>query len=142
MPPPMPPQVMVGPRSATRRGRRARGRRAASAGVSTSAVGHGLVGLGVEDGRLGQHLGIERRGLEQLGVGAVGHDLVLVQQHDPVGQGDGREPVGDDQVVRPSMATRKLAWMRCSTWTSMALVASSRTSIGGLTTRARAMAIR
>ena len=45
-------------------------------------------------------------------------------------------------VVRPSMRTRRPAWMVCSTWTSMALVASSRTSTGGLTRRVRAMAMR
>ena len=56
-----------------------------------------LVGLGFELAGLGQYLGVEGSGLEQLGVGPVGHDLVLVQQHHPVGQGDGGQPVGDDQ---------------------------------------------
>ena len=45
-------------------------------------------------------------------------------------------------VVRPSIWTRSAAWIFCSTWTSMALVASSSTRIGGLTSRVRAMAIR
>ena len=45
-------------------------------------------------------------------------------------------------VVRPSIRTRRLAWISCSTWTSMALVASSSTRIGGLTSRVRAMAMR
>ena len=53
--------------------------------------------LGLELGGLGQHLGVEGGGGQQLGVGAVGHHLVLVEQHHPVGQGEGREPVGDDQ---------------------------------------------
>ena len=59
----------------------------------------GLLGVGLpfELARLGQHLGVERSGLEQLGVGPVGHDLVLVQQDHPVGQRDGGQPVGDDQ---------------------------------------------
>ena len=45
-------------------------------------------------------------------------------------------------VVRPSMRTRSAEWMRCSTFTSMALVASSRMRMGGFTSRARAMAMR
>ena len=45
-------------------------------------------------------------------------------------------------VVRPSIRTRSEEWMRCSTLTSMALVASSRIRMGGLTSRARAMAMR
>ena len=45
-------------------------------------------------------------------------------------------------VVRPSMSTRSASWICCSTWTSMALVASSRTRMGGLTSRVRAMAMR
>ena len=46
------------------------------------------------------------------------------------------------RVVRPSMSTRRASWICCSTWTSMALVASSRTRIGGFTSRVRAMAMR
>ena len=73
-----------------------------SAGASSTpnpASCFGLVGVGLpfELAGLGQHLGVEGRGLEQLGVGPVGHDLVLVQQDHPVGQGDGGQPVGDDQ---------------------------------------------
>ena len=46
------------------------------------------------------------------------------------------------RVVRPSISTRRPAWICCSTWTSMALVASSSTRIGGLTSSVRAMAMR
>ena len=52
-------------------------------------------------GRLRQHLGVQRRGDEQLGVRAVGDDLAAVEQDDPVGQADGGEPVGDDQRGAP-----------------------------------------
>ena len=100
-----------------------------------------LVG-GLELGGLGQHLGVERGGGQELGVGAVGHHLVLVEQDHPVGQRDGRQPVGDDQGGPALHRTFRPAWMVCSTWTSMALVASSSTRIGGLTSRVRAMAMR
>ena len=46
------------------------------------------------------------------------------------------------RVVRPSIWTFRPAWMVCSTWTSMALVASSSTRTGGLTNKVRAMAMR
>ena len=50
---------------------------------------------------LGQHLGVEGGGGEQLGVGAVGHHPSAVEQHDAVGEADGGEPVGDDQGRAP-----------------------------------------
>ena len=34
-------------------------------------------------------------------MGPVGHDPPAVEQHDPVGQADGREAVGDDQRRAP-----------------------------------------
>ena len=46
------------------------------------------------------------------------------------------------RVVRPSIWTVRPAWIICSTWTSMALVASSSTMMGGLTSSVRAMAMR
>jgi len=68
-------------------------------GVATrrSGIGHRGVSVPLELAGLGQHLGVERCGLQQLGVRAVGHDLVLVEKQDPIGQGDGGQAVGDDQ---------------------------------------------
>ena len=80
---------------------------------------------------------------QELGVGPVGDDPAALEQHDPVGQGDGRQPVGDDRSSsgRPERSA-SASWMSSSTWTSIALVASSRMRIRGLTSRVRAMAMR
>ena len=51
--------------------------------------------------RLREDLCVERRAGEKLGVGAVGDDPPLVQQHDAIGQADGREAVGDDERRPP-----------------------------------------
>ena len=56
------------------------------------------VDLGLFDrGGLGQNLRVQRRRCQELDVGAVGHDLPAVEQHDPVGQADRREAVRHDQ---------------------------------------------
>ena len=100
-PPPPPPNIMTDPRRGPNRaGPAAAGRRAPRPVVGTrcrSSAASSASASSSNSAGLGQHLGVERCGLEQLGVGPVGHDLVLVQQDHPVGQGDGGQPVGDDQ---------------------------------------------
>ena len=46
---------------------------------------------------LGQDLGVAGLGGQQLGVRALGDDTPALDHRDPVGQADGRQPVGDDQ---------------------------------------------
>ncbi len=82
-PPHPPPNPISGPPFRPTRWRLSVGRRPRG----TSAVGV----------HLGQDLGVERGRGEQLGVGAVGHDAAALEQDDPVGQADGRQPVGHDQ---------------------------------------------
>ena len=45
--------------------------------------------------RTGQQVPVAPAGGEQLVMGAVGHHPAALDEHDPVGQGDGRAPVGD-----------------------------------------------
>ena len=95
-PPPQPHRrshaAAPGHRAPRRGGARARsGRRPPSSPAASRSV------LRLELGRLGQDLGVEGGGGQQLGVGAVGHDLLLVEEHHPVGQRDGGQAVGDDE---------------------------------------------
>ena len=91
---------------------------------------------------VGQDLAVERELAQELVVGAVGDDPPAVEQHDPVGQADGRQAVGDDQWCGPRISVRSAPWISSSRWTSTELVASSRIRIGGLTSSVRAMAMR
>jgi hypothetical protein len=75
-------------------------------------------------------------------MGALGDDHAAFDQHHPVGQGDGGQPVGDQQGGAALEQVSSAAWMRSSTVTSMALVASSSTRMGGLASSVRAMAMR
>ena len=52
------------------------------------------LGVGID---LGQDFGVLRGRGQQLGVGAVGHDVPVLEQDDAVGQADRREPVRHDQ---------------------------------------------
>ena len=73
-----------------------------STGPVTGAVPVGRaerhLGVGID---LGQDLRVLGRGLEQLGVGAIGDDAPGLQQDDAVGQADRREPVRHDQCRAP-----------------------------------------
>ena len=64
--------------------------------VSTS-YGRGLAVVGVEEpaGLPGPELGVVPATGEELGVGALLHDPALVEHHQPVHRGDGREAVSD-----------------------------------------------
>ena len=49
-----------------------------------------------------QHLGVPGLGGHEAGMGAVGDDPTALEEHDPLGQVDRRQPVGDDER-RPTL---------------------------------------
>ena len=61
-------------------------------GIQRLAVEEHLVGHALLD-----DLAVQRRALHQLGVGAVGGDVAVLEHDDPVGQGDRRQAVGDHE---------------------------------------------
>ena len=58
----------------------------------TTCFAVGFLGLDLR-----QHLGVQRRGLQELGVAAIGDDLPVLDEDDAISQADRREPVGDHE---------------------------------------------
>ena len=133
------PLAAPSPRPSGRRVRRspATPDRAPSLDLGSSSV-RGLV-----LGSVRQHLGVARLGGQQLGVRAGGDDPAALEQHDAVGEADGRQPVGDHErgaagaagcAARRGSAPRPA---RRSRWSRRRA-----RGCGGLTSSVRAMAMR